>query len=178
MKVPFYIILVLFMTFISCKNEPSLDKYFVESAAKKEFIALDLSPSMINTSKVKLTQGQLDALNSFEKMHVLYLKKTETNSRAFEKERLKIKNILKDEKYQDLMKLGLGKDGANISYVGTEDNIIEFVINGSKNDLGLGVIRIQGKYMNPMNVLTVLQAMQSGNLDVEALKPILDLMKK
>ncbi len=163
---------------ISCSKQPSLDKYFVDNATDKNFVAIDVSPAMFNTTKAKFTPEQVDALKSFDKMNVLYFKKTAQNTVAFEAERAKIKAVLNDEKYQDLMKFGVGKDGANISYVGSDDHISEFIISGSKDDIGLGVVRIQGKDMKPENVMKVMEAMQKGNFDMEALKPIFDMIKK
>jgi hypothetical protein len=177
MKTIIYAVFGSFLLLTSCSKEPSLDKYFVENATSKNFLAVDVSPAMFNTPKSKLTKDQLDALKSFKKMNVLYFKKTATNTKEFEIERAKIKAILKDEKYQDLMRLGMGKDGANISYVGTENHISEFIISGSKIDVGLGIVRIQGKDMNPNDVMKVVEAMQSGNFDMEALKPIFDMIK-
>lgn len=178
MKYSCYTIFATFLLMLSCGKEPSLDKYFVDNASNKNFIAVDVSPAMFNTSKSKFTPEQVDALKSFEKMNVLVLKKTATNAAQFEAERTKIKAVLKNEKYQDLMRIGSGKEGANISYVGTDDHISEFIISGSKNDFGLGIVRIQGKDMKPESVMKIMQAMQSGNFDMEALKPVLDMLKK
>ena len=35
---------------VSCNTEPSLQKYFVEKSENKDFIALDVSSSILNTS--------------------------------------------------------------------------------------------------------------------------------
>ena len=178
MKPIYYTAVAIFLLLISCKNNPSLDKYFVENATNKSFISIDVSPAMFNTNKAKLTTEQAEALKSFDKMNVLYFQKTSNNAVEFEAERVKMSTVLKNEKYQDLMKFGQGKDVAKISFVGTDDHISEFIISGSKNDVGLGVVRIQGEDMNPANVMQIVEAMQSGNFNMDALKPMLDMLKK
>ena len=56
MRTLLYLALLLVALFLtSCNNEPSLQKYFVESSEKKGFIEMDVSPSIINIDKTKLT---------------------------------------------------------------------------------------------------------------------------
>jgi len=67
----------LFLTFsllISCESKPTLQKYFVENIENKNFIALDVSPSILNLDQVQLTAEQKTALQSFDKMNVLAFK--------------------------------------------------------------------------------------------------------
>jgi hypothetical protein len=62
-----------------CTSEPTLQKYFVENTENKDFIALDVSPSILNVDKSKLSAEQNGALESFDKMNVLAFKLNETN---------------------------------------------------------------------------------------------------
>jgi hypothetical protein len=160
-----------------CKTEPSLQKYFVENTENKDFVALDLSPSMLGIDDSKLTASQRDAFKSFEKINVLAFKINDKNKSQFQAEREKVATILKDAKYQQLMKFGSGKQGAQISYVGTDDHIEEFVVYGSKSENGFAVVRILGKDMNPASILEMMEVLKSSNLDLEKLKPLQDLMK-
>jgi hypothetical protein len=91
-----------------------LQKYFVENTENKDFIALDVSPSILNVDKSKLSAEQNGALESFDKMNVLAFKLNET-IRAIESERAKVVLILKDKKYQQLMKYSSGLEGASVS---------------------------------------------------------------
>lgn len=76
------IIMSLFLS--SCNSEPTLQKYFVENTENKNFIALDVSPEILNLDKTKLSVAQMDALNSFDKMNVLAFKLTDKNKAEFE----------------------------------------------------------------------------------------------
>ena len=177
MKTVYGIALLLSLFLSSCNSEPSLQKYFVENTENKNFIALDVSPDILNVDKTKLSVAQSDALKSFDKMNVLAFKLNATNKAEFEKERAKVNLILKDKKYQQLMKFASGKEGASVSFVGTDDHIEEFVFFANKEDNGFAVVRILGKDMNPTAVMTMMSVLQQSNIDVEQLKPLQQLMK-
>jgi hypothetical protein len=174
-----YGILLLFSLFlISCNSEPTLQKYFVENTENKNFIALDVSPSILNVDKTKLSVAQNDALKSFDKMNVLAFKLNDKNKAEFETERAKVDLILKDKKYQQLMKFGSGKEGASVSFVGSDEHIEEFVFFANKKENGFAVVRILGKDMNPTSVMTMMSVLQQSNIDLEQLKPLQQLMSK
>lgn len=170
--------LIALLTLISCNSEPSLQKYFVENTEKKDFIALDISSDILNLDKAKLSAEQNEALKSFDKMNILAFKATANNQAEFETESTKLKTILKDPKYQELMKVGSGKDGASISYVGTDENIEEFIVFANRKENGFAVVRVLGKNMNPNNIMTIMSVLQKSKIDMEQLKPLEQLLKK
>lgn len=173
-----YGIALIFSIFlISCNSEPTLQKYFVENTENKNFVALDVSPDILNVDKTKLSVAQIDALKSFDKINVLAFKLNETNKAEFETERAKVDLILQDKKYQQLMKFGSGKEGASVSFVGSDEHIEEFVFYANKKENGFAVVRILGKDMNPTSVMTMMSVLQQSNIDLEQLKPLQQLMK-
>ena len=175
---PIHTIALFFSLFLfSCNSEPTLQKYFVENLENKDFIALDVSPSILNVDKTKLSIAQSEALKSFDKMNILAFKLNDKNKAQFEIERAKVNLILKDAKYQQLMKFGSGKEGASVSYVGSDEHIEEFVFFANKKENGFAVIRVLGKDMNPTNIMTMMQVLQKSNIDLEQLKPLEQLMK-
>ncbi|MBB4804317.1 hypothetical protein HNP37_004404 [Flavobacterium nitrogenifigens] len=179
MKATVFISTLFFLlTLVSCNSEPTLQKYFVENSEKKDFIALDVSPNILNVDKTKLSAEQNEALNSFDKMNILAFKADKNNQAEFETERTKVKAILKDSKYQELMKFGSGKDGASVSYVGSDDNIKEFVIFANRKENGFAVVRVLGEDMNPNNIMTLMSILQKSKIDMEQLKPLQELLKK
>lgn len=177
MKLVYGLTLLLSLFLMSCNSEPTLQKYFVENTENKNFIALDVSPNILNVDKTKLSIAQSDALKSFEKMNVLAFKLNDKNKAEFEAERAKVDMILKDKKYQQLMKFGSGKEGASVSFVGTDEHIEEFVFFANKKENGFAVVRILGKDMNPTSVMTMMSVLQQSNIDLEQLKPLQQLMK-
>lgn len=170
--------LMALLTLASCNSEPTLQKYFVENTENKDFIAVDISSNILNLEKTKLSAEQTEAVNSFEKMNILAFKADKTNQAQFETERAKLKTILKDPKYQELMKVGSGKDGASVSYVGSDDHINEFVIFANRKETGFAVVRVLGKDMNPNNIMTLMSVLQKSNINMEQLKPLQELIKK
>jgi hypothetical protein len=162
----------------SCNDEPSLQKYFVEKTENKNFIALDLSPNMLNVDSLKLTVDENIALKSFEKVNILAFKLNVKNKGEYETERSKVKEILKEEKYQQLMKFGSGKDGASISFVGDTEHIDEFVFYANKKENGFAVVRVMGKDMNPTGIMTLMSVLKNANVDLEQLKPLQQMFAK
>ncbi|UUW09306.1 DUF4252 domain-containing protein [Flavobacterium plurextorum] len=169
--------LLVLLTLVSCNSEPSLQKYFVQNTDNKDFIALDVSSNILNLDKAKLSAQQNEALKSFNKMNILAFKANDKNQAQFETERAKVKAILKDPKYQQLMTFGSGKDGASISYVGTDENIEEFVVFANRKENGFAVVRVLGKNMNPNNIMTLMTVLKQSNIDLEQLKPLQQLVK-
>jgi hypothetical protein len=166
------------MLLTSCNSEPSLQKYFVENSEKKDFLALDISSSILNTDKTKLNAEQKTALQSFDKMNIIAFKVNDKNKNAYDIESAKVSEILKGEKYQELMKVGSGKDAASVSYVGDEDHIGEFVLFAKKKENGFAVVRILGKDMNPNNILNMLSVLKSSNVDMDQLKPLQEFIQE
>lgn len=178
MKAHFFTSAILgLLTLISCNSEPSLQKYFVENTENKDFIALDVSPDILNVDKTKLSSEQAEALSSFDKMNILAFKANDKNQAQFETERAKVKEILKNPKYQQLMKVGSGKDGASVSFVGTDENIEEFIIFANRKENGFAVVRVLGKDMNPNNIMTLMSVLKQSNINLEQLKPLQGLIK-
>ena len=57
-SIPFIVVYLFTLILNSCQSEPSLQRYFVDKSESKDFIALDLSPSILNIDKSKLTTSQ------------------------------------------------------------------------------------------------------------------------
>lgn len=172
-----YVSLGLVLLFVSCKNEPTLQKYFVENNENKDFTVLDVTPNILNLEKTKLSSNEKDVLESFEKVNILTFKADDKNKTQFEAEKKKISSILKDEKYESLIKVSMGKDGAEFKCVGKDEHIDEFILYGNRSENGLAVIRITGNDMNPTAVMEMLKLMQKSKIDVEQLKPLQELFK-
>ncbi|WP_298120182.1 DUF4252 domain-containing protein [Flavobacterium sp.] len=177
MKSIYIVLIAVCSLFVSCNSEPTLQKFFVENQEKKDFIALDISPTILNIDKASLTGEQKKALESFDKMNVIAFKANDKNKAEYEVEKAKLNTILKDEKYQELIKVGSGSQGASVSFVGTEDNIEEFIFYANKKENGFAVVRVLGDKMNPNDVMNMMSVLQKANVDLEQLKPLQDIMK-
>ncbi|MEO0046571.1 MAG: hypothetical protein RL705_1762 [Bacteroidota bacterium] len=177
MKLLYFAAMLASLLLMSCNSEPSLQKYYVNNAEKKDFVALDISPSIINVDKAKLTPEQKTALESFDRMNILAFKIDGKNQALYKEESQKLSKILKGQDYQQLMKIGEGKDAASISFVGDEDDIDEFILFAKREENGFAVVRILGDDMNPNNIMNMLSILKSANINMEQLKPLEGLIK-
>lgn len=178
MRIAIYFGVLISLILTGCNGKPSLQQYFVEKSEEKGFVVVDLSPSIINVDKAKLTPEQKTALGSFDKMNILAFKLDATNQNEFDSESKKVMQMLKEKEYQELMKMGSGKDAASVSYVGDEDHINEFVFFAKKKENGFVVVRVMGNDMNPNNIMNMISVLQSSNLNLEQLKPLQGLLTK
>ncbi len=162
----------------SCEDKPTLQKYFVKNTESPKFITLDLASNIIKTDKVTLSETEKAALESFDKMNILAFRADSTDITGYDKEIKEVKAILKDESYQQLMKVGSGNDGAAIYFVGNDDeHIEEFVVLAGKKENGFAVVRVLGNDMNPTHIMNMLSLLQKSQVDMEQLKPLQQLMK-
>jgi hypothetical protein len=172
-----FVITILSFLALSCSNKPTLQKYFVENTEDKDFIAIDVSPSVLNLEKASLSESEEKALETFDKMNIIAFKKDSLNDKKFKDEVIKVKSILKDEEYQQLMKFGSSKQGAAIYFVGEDDNIDEFVVYANNATSGFALVRILGDNMNPNDVMILFELMRKSKIDIDQLKPLEGILK-
>ena len=165
----------LFLT--SCNSEPTLQKYFVEKSEAKDFMAVDIAPSIINTSKLTLSTDEKTALASLHNINVLAFKQNGTNNAEYEKEKADVKKLLKADHYDELIKFNNGTMGASVSTKGEGEHLEEFVIFVNENNNGFGIVRVVGKNMTPNNVMTIVTLLQKADLKVEQLQPLKQMMQ-
>lgn len=171
------ILIIISFLALSCSNKPTLQKYFVENTENKNFIAIDISPSILSIKEDSLSVSEKAALKTFDKMNVLAFKKDSLNDTNFKVEVAKVKSILKDEEYQQLMKFGSSNQGAAIYLVGNEEKIEEFVIYANNKTSGFALVRILGDNMNPNDLMSIINIMQKSKIDLDQLKPLKDILK-
>lgn len=166
--------LVLIITaFLSCNNGPTLQTYYVDNELAPGFTTFDVPTSFLNLDKVKLSEQQEKAYKSVNKLNVLAFKVDQNNKTEYKAELEEINTILKNPKYEELMRGGNATDGKFVvKFLGEFDSIDELIILGSANDKGFMVARILGDDMNAqdlMSLQSVMQNMDFDNVDVEGL---------
>lgn len=173
-----FLILLVGLLALSCSNKPTLQKYFVENSESSDFIAIDLASSIINTDKTTLTDSEKEALNSFDKLNILAFQKDSLSDVKYKSEKEKVKTILKDEEYKQLMRFGSAKNGGAVYLVGDTEEIDEFVLFATGDDQGFVVARVLGNNMNPSNVINLMEVLRKSDLNLEQLKPLQDALGK
>ncbi len=161
----------------SCQSAPSLQSYFVNSSESSDFIVIDLAPSLLNIKIEELSEDEKKAFQSLQKLNILAFKKTDSLGVKFNEEKAKVAAILKQEKYESLMKVGSGKNGGAIYSVGNETTIDEFVIYGNSNEYGFAIVRVLGNSMQPEHLMSLLEVIKKAAIPTEQLKPLEALLK-
>lgn len=154
-KTGLFVMTVLLM--IACDNYPSLQKYFVDSKENDEFISVDLPASILQLKDTEVSEDVKNTLETIKKVNFLALQLSETNQDLYISEKEKVKKILKNPKYKQLMRMNMGKGNVNVNYLGEEDSIDEVVIFGSDNEKGFAIIRVLGENMNPADIMKMAQ---------------------
>jgi len=156
----------------SCNQEPTLQKYYVENEKKDGFGVFDIPRGVVGLKEDKLTPQQNKAYQSVDKLNVLVFKKTEANAETYKAETSKVKSLLKNESYTELIKFKDKNTNAVVKYLGTETAIDEVIIFGSDDKTGFGIVRVLGNDMKPEDMVTLIDAMRTANIDGTQLKEI------
>ncbi len=161
---------------IACDTHPSLQKYYVDSKENNEFISIDLPASLLQLKDNDVSEDIKNTLETIKKVNFLALQLTETNQELYTSEKQKVKDILKNPKYKELMRVSMGKGNVSVNYLGEDDAIDEVVIFGADNEKGFAVVRIIGENMNPADIMKLTQEIKLDD-DSGQLKQLEGLMK-
>ena len=146
--------LLLTVSLISCNQGESLQLYFVDNQEAANFISVDIPTSFVNIDETTLTEEQKEAYESVNKLNMLGYTLTEDNVAEYEAELTKVQNILKDDKYEELITGGNSSIGRfTVKYIGTDTTIDELIIFGSSKDKGFAIVRVLGDNMEPAKLM-------------------------
>lgn len=172
------LILTLFsLVLMNCSSEPSLQRYFVDHQEQPNFISQDLPVSMVKIDKTNFTEAQTEAFNSVRRLNFLGFNINDTNTAIYETELGKVKSILRQGKYQDLMEFSDNGRKILVKYIGDDEDADEVILFGSAKDMGFAVVRILGNDMSPEKMITLGEALRTSNLDETQMQEMLDFFK-
>ncbi|UJH67666.1 DUF4252 domain-containing protein [Allomuricauda sp. SCSIO 65647] len=163
--------------FASCSSQQSLQEYYVDNKENPNFISLDIPASILKMDEVDLTDVQREAVESLKKFNLLAFKKTSENVGDYKLEKAKVKEILKDDEFVELMKINSQYGKGVIKYMGDEDAIDEVIIYGDSKEKGFALVRVLGKDMNPAHIVQLMQAIQKSEYKGEGLGEIGKFLK-
>lgn len=172
------VMLLLVVVFTSCNQGPTLQTYFVDNELKSGFISADIPTSFIDLDKVEMTDEQKEAYESVDKLNILAFTLDENNKEEYKTELSKVKTILKDPKYEELMRGGNSTDGKfMVKFIGDVDRIDELIIFGNANDKGFLVARVLGDDMNAGKLMSLQSVLKDANFDDTNIDGIKDFFK-
>jgi len=148
----------------SCSNNVTLQTYFVDNELQPGFSTFDIPSSFINLEAVEMTDEQKDAYESVDKLNVLIFMKDSANIEKYKSELAKVNLILKDKKYEELMRGGNSREGKfMVKFLGDVESIDELIILGSANDKGFAVARVLGDDMNAAQLISLQSLLDNEN---------------
>ncbi|SDQ67803.1 DUF4252 domain-containing protein [Flagellimonas zhangzhouensis] len=161
----------------SCSSQQSLQEYYVDNSENPNFLSIDVPASILKMDAVDLTDTQKEAVESLRKFNLLAFRKNADNEAEYEAERKKVREILKNDDFVELMKINSQYGKGVIKYLGDEDAIDEVIIFGDSSDKGFALVRVLGKDMNPAHIIQLMQAIQKSDYKGEGLGEIGDFLK-
>lgn len=171
------LIVLIAVVLSSCSTTQSLQEYYVDNTENPNFLAFDIPTSILSLDAVELSEEQTRAYESLKKLNVLAFKKTMDNAAAYKAEKTKVKAILANDDYEELMKMNTGFGRASIQFKGADDAIDEVIIFGDNKDKGFALVRVLGKNMNPAHFAQLLQALEKSDFDGKGLGDLGDFFK-
>ena len=161
----------------SCASQQSLQEYYVDNQENPNFISLDIPASILKMDEVDLTDSQKEAVSSLKKFNLLAFKKTAENIADYKLEKAKVKEILKNDDFVELMKINSQYGKGVVKYLGDENAIDEVIIYGASDEQGFALVRVLGKNMNPAHIVQLMQAIQKSDYKGEGLGEIGKFLK-
>ncbi|WP_426429906.1 DUF4252 domain-containing protein [Winogradskyella sp. HB-48] len=172
------VMLLLVVAYTSCDQGPTLQTYFVDNELKTGFLSVDAPVSLLNLEEVKLTKDQREAYESVDKLNILAYKIDANNTKEYEVELAKVNTILKNPKYEELMRGGNSVDGRfKVMFIGEVDNVDELIIFGNASDTGFMVARVLGDDMNAGKLMSLQSVLKDMDFENANLNGITDFFK-
>lgn len=165
------------LALVSCKDETSVQNYFVDHQDLPDYKQVDLAASLVDFSNTELTKEQQETISSFEKINFIGYKIKDGDMAAYNTELEKAKQIFKNEKYSELMEFSTDGTKFRVSTLGEDDAVDEILMLVSANSTGFGIARILGDDMNPEKMVELFNAMQTADVDESQLKDIMNFFQ-
>ncbi len=170
--------LTLVVTLQSCNQGLTLQTYYVDNELAPGFTSLDVPISMLKIDKEQLTEEQQEAYKSIEKLSLIAFVSDADNKEEMDVELAKVKAILKDPKYEELMRGGNSTDGKFIvKCIGDGDDVDEFILLGNSNETGFAIIRVLGDDMNFNKIMQLASVLDENSIEENQFKDITKFFK-
>jgi hypothetical protein len=166
---------VLFLA--GCSNNQSLQEYYVSNSENPNFLAIDVPATILNLDEAEMSEQQQKAFKSLRKLNILAFKKTDENAMEYKSETARVKEILKNSDYKELMKLNSRSAKGVVKYTGDGDAIDEVVIFGDMSDKGFALIRVLGDDMNPAHFVQLMQAVEKADVNGDSFEDLAEMFK-
>ena len=168
--------LLVALSLISCNSGESLQTYFVDHQESPDFVTADIPTSIVKLDEATLTEAQKEAYNSVQRLNFLGYKTNDANVATYTTELAKVKTILNDVKYTELLEFSDSGNKFIVKYLGDDDSAEEVVVFASSKEMGFGIVRILGNNMRPEQMATLVDAVQNADFDASQFQEITDFL--
>ena len=172
-----FALFILALVCTGCKKEDSIQTYFVEHQERPDYSVVDISSSLLDLDKMDLNTEEKEALDSFDKIHVLIYKSSDSTQAEYEKELKAINKIFRNEAYPELFVLNDKSMNFKIHSVGESEEVDEFIVLVNSNQMGFAAIRVLGDDMDANKMATLYAKIQSSNVNNDKLKGIMNFLQ-
>jgi len=172
-----FVVVILAFALVSCKNEGSIQTYFVDHQDLPEFKMIDLSAKMIDFSKVDFTDDQRETFNSLEKINFLGYLINDGDMESYKKELADAKRVFLNKNHNELMEFSSNGIKFRISTLGDDEEVDEFLALVSSNETGFGIVRILGDKMNPEKMVKLVDELQNADIAEDQFQDIMGFFK-
>lgn len=162
---------------VSCKDENSIQTYFVDHQEKPEFLSFDIAADVIDFSKADLNKEEQEAYQSIKKLDVLAYKVNDQNRDRYGQELEKAKAVFNNKKYEELMEFKDNGVNVKINTYGKNDKVDEFLVLASSKEMGFTIVRVLGNNMKPEQLMKLSNKIQNADVDQAQFKNLMDIFK-
>ncbi|BAO76842.1 DUF4252 domain-containing protein [Winogradskyella sp. PG-2] len=172
------VMFLLVTAFTSCNQGATLQTYYVDNELKPGFASFDVPASFVDVDGIEMTDQQREAYESVDKLNVLTYIEENTDADEYKVELEKVKVIIKNPKYEELMRGGNSTDGKFVvKFLGEVDNIDELIVFGNATDKGFMIARILGDDMNAGKLMSLQSVLKDAKFEDTNLNGLTDFFK-
>jgi hypothetical protein len=152
------------LLFSACNKEQSLQEYIVENQENSNFLSIDIPANVLQLNEDASSESK-ETLASLKKLNVIAFKINDANKDDYTTELQKVKAILKNDKFTELVRMKHDNASIQVKYLGSEDAIDEIILFASEQTKGFAVARVLGKNMQPEKMMKLIQNMDEMKKD-------------
>lgn len=171
--------MIMAIVLCGCQKNETLQHYYVDSQEQPNFLSFDIPIGLLHLDETQLNTEQKEAYNSVQKLNVLTYKAQSDGLLDYETELTKVKTILGQPQYEELMRGGDWENGQfSINMLlGDEDRVKEFVVFGNAVDRGFAIVRILGRDMDPNKIMSLVTSLDKANIDYTQFEKIFSVFE-
>lgn len=170
-------VLMLALVLVGCKDQNSIQTYFVDHQELPDFMSFDISTDVVDFSKANLTKEEQEAYQSVSKLDVLAYKSKSGSIADYNAELAKAEIVFENKKYEELMAFKDKGVSVKVSTVGDNNEIDEFLVLASSKEMGFTIVRIIGDNMRPEQLIKLSQKLQNADIDQAQFKSLMTFFK-